>query len=113
MGSALIVVILGLWMMMSPLQISSTAFASWNSWIVAVIGASGGIRLAREHKTRQAAVVFIACACTFVAGFIPRVQFGPELVGRSLIFGGLLFVAGICSFAEHHDVEHTMPRIYW
>jgi hypothetical protein len=108
-----VIILLSVWLIGSPLVISWPILASWNSWIVAVIGAYCGVRLAREHKTWQAALTFIASACTFVAGFIPRLQIGDELIGRSLIFGALLFVAGISSIAQHHEVEHTMPRIYW
>jgi predicted membrane channel-forming protein YqfA (hemolysin III family) len=107
------ILFLGFWMILSPSAISWPAVASWNSWIVAAIGAYCATRLAREHKTWQAALTFIACACIFIAGFIPRLQTGDQFIGRSLIFGMLLFVAGVSSFGKHHEPEHTMPRIYW
>ena len=70
-----------------------------------------------EHKSWQATLAIIAGVCTLIAGFIPRVQAGSpfygQFIGRSVIFGGLLLIAGVSSFGEHHEVPHTMPRIYW
>jgi hypothetical protein len=111
MMSALIVIVLGVWMMLSPLVIPSAAVASWNSWIVGMLGAFNGARLQRAHNVWQATLTYIASACIFVAGFIPRLQAGDELVGRSIIFGALLFIAGICSLGYRHQVGHPAPRI--
>lgn len=107
---ALVLIVLGVWMVFSPLVIPSPAVASWNSWIVGVLGALNGVRLQRTHHAWQATLTYIASACIFVAGFIPRLQAGDELVGRSIIFGALLFIAGIGSIGYRHGVEHTAPR---
>src|SRR5215471_21059545 len=111
MMTALIVVVLGVWMALSPLAISSPAVASWNSWIVGVLGAINGMRLQRAHYTWQATLTYIASACIFVGGLIPRLQLGHELDGRSIIFGSLLIIAGICSVGYRHGVEHAAPRM--
>jgi len=112
MAKALVVVVLGVWMMISPAVIPSPAVASWNSWIVGVLGVLSGLRFARDHRTWQAGLTFIASACIFVAGFIPRLQAGDQLIGRSLIFGALLFVAGVSSFGHHHEeVRPASPRL--
>ena len=107
------IVLLGVWLMTSPMVLHSPIMASWNAWIVAVLAVFCGTRLQHEHKSWQATLAIIAGACTFIAGFISRLQFGPQFVGRSVIFGGLLFIAGASSFGPHHEVPHTMPRIYW
>ena len=108
--TAFIVLILGAWMMLSPLAGPSPAFASWNSWVVGVLAAIAGTRLQRDHNVWQATLTYIACACIFVAGFIPRLQLGDELIGRSIIFGGLLLIAGICSFG-YHTPEQAARRV--
>ena len=110
MSSAWVVVILGVWMLLSPLVIHWPSLASWNSWIVGVLGALSGVRLQHGHKVWQATLTYIASACIFVAAFIPRLQIGDEFVGRSIAFGSLLFIAGICSvLGQHHRVEHATP----
>ena len=109
--TAFIVLILGAWMMLSPAAGPSSALASWNSWIVGVLAAIAGTRLQRDHNVWQATLTYIASACIFVAGFIPRLQAGDELVGRSIIFGGLLLIAGICSIGYRHTPEHASPRV--
>ncbi len=111
MLSALIAVVLGVWMVMSPLVIHWPAVASWNSWIVAVIGVLIGVQVQRGHRVWQATLTYIASACIFVAGFIPRLQAGDELVGRSIIFGSLLFIAGVSSIGHRHAVERAAPRV--
>ncbi len=108
--TALIVLILGAWMTLSPLVGPSPAVASWNSWVVGILAAIGGTRLQRDHNVWQATLTYIASACIFVAGFIPRLQLGDELIGRSIIFGGLLLIAGICSFG-YHTHAHAAPRL--
>jgi hypothetical protein len=110
MLSALVVLILGLWMVTSPLFIHWSVMASWNSWIVGVIAAIGGVQFQRTHKTWQATLTFIASACIFVAGFIPRLQHRDELIGRSIGFGALLFIAAICAVGYRHAIEHPAPR---
>ena len=110
--NALVVVVLGAWMMLSPLVIPSPAVASWNSWIVGVVAAVNGVRLQRAHYVWQATLTYIASACIFVAGLIPRLQHGDELIGRSIIFGALLFIAGICAVGYRHSVEHAAPRTH-
>jgi hypothetical protein len=110
--SALSILFLGIWMMISPLAIHHPAVASWNSWIVAVLAIFNGVRLARvEHKAWQATLTFIASACTFLGGFIPRMNHGDGLIARSLIFGGLMFVAGISALGQHREVRHAAPRM--
>jgi hypothetical protein len=108
--TAFIVLILGAWMMLSPAAGLSPAFASWNSWVVGVLAAISAMRLQREHSIWQATLTYIASACIFVGGFIPRLQLGDELIGRSIIFGGLLLIAGICSFG-YHSPQHAAPRL--
>jgi len=105
MARAAIDVLLGVWMMASPTVIPSPAVASWNSWIVGAIGALTGARLARAHKAWQGTLAIIASLCIFVAGFIPVLQAGDRLVGRSIVFGALLFVAGVSSLERHHQAE--------
>jgi len=112
MTSPLVLIVLGVWMVFSPLMIPSPGVASWNSWIVGVLGVLNGVRLQRAHDTWQATLTFIASACIFVGGFIPRLQLGNELAGRSIIFGSLLFIAGICSVGYRHRVEHAAPRLH-
>lgn len=111
MTSALAVVILGVWMVLSPLVVHWPAVASWNSWIVGVLGALNGVRLQRSHHVWQATLAYIASACIFVAGFIPRLQLGDELIGRSIIFGSLLVIAGICAIGYQH-AAHASPRAH-
>src|SRR6185295_7172396 len=94
--SALTILFLGIWLMISPLAIASPTVASWNSWIVAVLAIFNGVRLARvEHKAWQATLTFIASACTFLGGVIPRMNYGDGIIARSIIFGALMFVAGV------------------
>ena len=110
--SALVIVVLGIWMIVSPLAIGAPAFASWNSWVVGVICAICGTQIQRENKVWQAILTYIASACIFVAGFIPRLQGGDELIGRSIIFGALLFIAGVSSFGHHPTIEqHAAPPL--
>ncbi len=108
MLSALVVVVLGFWMVISPMFIHWAAVASWNSWVLGVIAAIGGVQFQRAHKTWQATLTFIASACIFVAGFIPRLQDRDELIGRSIGFGGLLLIAGICAVGYRHVVERRV-----
>ena len=110
MTSALIVV-LGLWLVASPLVIPSPSVASWNSWIVAAIGLLCGTRLVRSGRIWQALLTFIASACTFVAAFIPRLQDGDGLIGRSIIFGTLLFVAGVCAISYRRHAEPAATHV--
>ncbi len=112
MSSALVIVVLGVWMMLSPLVIHGPAVAPWNSWFVGAFAAIGGVRVQHEHKVWQAILAYIASACIFVAGFIPRLQSGDELVGRSIIFGALLFIAGVSSIGHHYEDEHAEARLH-
>src|SRR5689334_22553983 len=107
----LVDVFLGLWMMISPIAIMSTSMASWNSWIVGVFGILNAVRLEREHRTWQSALSIIASSCIFVGGFIPRFQYGDGFIARSLIFGGLLLVAGVSSFGRRPEVTRAAPRM--
>jgi predicted membrane channel-forming protein YqfA (hemolysin III family) len=111
MLSALVVVILGVWMVMSPLMLHWAAAASWNSWIVGVLAAICGTRVQRDDKVWQAILTYIASACIFVAGFIPRLQHPDELIGRSIIFGALLFIAGVSSFGHRYH-DHAESRAH-
>ncbi len=110
MSSALVVVVLGVWMVFSPLVIHWPALASWNSWIVGVLAAIDGVRVQHEHRVWQATLIYIASACIFVAGFIPRLQHPDELIGRSIIFGTMLIIAGLCSIGHHYD-EQAESRV--
>lgn len=99
--------ILGIWIVFSPLVIPSPVLAGWNLWIVGVIGIVSGVRLARAGHDWQGTLAMIAGSCMFVAGFIHRLHIGDEIVGVSIIFGTLLFIAGVSSRGHHHMPEPT------
>ncbi len=104
---------LGIWMAFSSLVIPSPTVASWNFWIIGMLGLFSGIRVARDDHDWQGTLAIIAGSCLFVAGFIPRFHAGDGIVGVSIIFGTLLFIAGVSVRGHHHHVPaHAAPRAH-
>jgi hypothetical protein len=106
-----VVMVVGVWMLLSPLLIASPAIASWNLWLAGGFGVASGALLARGHWVWQGTLAIIAGACLFVAGFIPRLHAGEPLVGASVIFGTLLVIAGASAIGHRHAPGPAVPRV--
>jgi drug/metabolite transporter superfamily protein YnfA len=103
MPAALLIGMLGIWMVIVPLIPMSLDGRFLNDWLVGVIVMNVALTMASSHdwgKRLAAAAGIWIC----MSSFIPRLVAGTSMVTNDIIVGILLVVAaaGAIQYALHH-----------
>lgn len=107
MWNALIVGLIGIWMVIAPFATMSSGGNAVNDWIVGIVAAILGFSISAEHAW-QRPLAGIVGIWLFISGFIASLHMGRGLQTNDIVMGILLIIAGFAAMSHHH-AGHVAP----
>ena len=103
-----LIVLLGVWMVISPFVLADPAAQAWNNRVVSILVIALALAVPRAYRLEVLAAGVVA-AWLFASSFVPALLFGGNLVWNDVTAGTLLIVMG--ARATRKTPERVAPQL--